>query len=139
MRIPFIAGNWKMNTTVDEAVKLVNTMKSQLEEIIDVEIAVCPPFISIAAVHSLLKGNVIKLGAQNIFFEEKGAYTGEISPIMLKGMCEYVILGHSERRQFFGETSEYVSYKVKAAVKADLMPILCVGENLRRSSYQPAR
>ena len=130
MRVPFIAGNWKMNTTIEEAVKLVNTMKSQLEEIIDIEIAVCPPFISLAAVHELLKNTNIRLGAQNMFFEEKGAYTGEVSPLMLKGLCEYIILGHSERRQYFGETSEYVSYKVKAAVKAGLKPILCVGENL---------
>jgi triosephosphate isomerase len=131
MRVPFIAGNWKMNTTVDEAVKLVNAMKPQLEAIDGVEIAFCPPFVSLAAVHDILNGNVIKLGAQNMFFEEKGAYTGEISPLMLKGLCEYVILGHSERRQYFGETSEYVNYKVKAAVKAELKPILCIGENLQ--------
>lgn len=130
MRVPFIAGNWKMNTTVDEAVKLVNTMKPQLEGIVNVEIAVCPPFISLAAIRDLLRESTIKIGAQDMFFEEKGAYTGEISPLMLIGLCEYVILGHSERRQYFGETSEYVSYKVKAAVKADLKPILCVGENL---------
>jgi triosephosphate isomerase len=130
MRVPFIAGNWKMNTTVDEAVKLVNIMKPQLEATTNVEIAVCPPFVSLSAVRDLLKGSIIKLGAQNMFFEEKGAYTGEVSPLMLKELCEYVILGHSERRQYFGETSEYVSYKVKAAVKAGLKPILCVGENL---------
>jgi triosephosphate isomerase len=130
MRVPFIAGNWKMNTTVDEAVKLVNMMKPQLEATTNVEIAVCPPFVSLSAVRDLLKGSIIKLGAQNMFFEEKGAYTGEVSPLMLKELCEYVILGHSERRQYFGETSEYVSYKVKAAVKAGLKPILCVGENL---------
>lgn len=130
MRVPFIAGNWKMNTTFDEAVKLVNTMKPQLEGIVNVEIAVCPPFISLVAIRDLLRESTIKIGAQDMFFEEKGAYTGEISPLMLIGLCEYVILGHSERRQYFGETSEYVSYKVKAAVKADLKPILCVGENL---------
>jgi len=130
MRVPFIAGNWKMNTTIDEAVKLVNIMKPQLEATTNVEIAVCPPFVSLSAVRDLLKESIIKLGAQNMFFEEKGAYTGEVSPLMLKEICEYVILGHSERRQYFGETSEYVSYKVKAAVKAGLKPILCVGENL---------
>jgi triosephosphate isomerase len=130
MRIPFIAGNWKMNTTIDEAIELVNTMKPQLEAIPNVEIAVCPPFISLAAIRGLLKESVIKIGAQNMFFEEKGAYTGEISPLMIKGLCDYVILGHSERRQYFGETSEYISYKVKAAVKADLKPVLCIGENL---------
>jgi triosephosphate isomerase len=129
MRIPFIAGNWKMNTTVTEAVKLVTDMKSQLATIKNVETAVCPPFVSLTVVKEALKGSAIKLGAQNMYFEEKGAYTGEISPLMLNGLCDYVIIGHSERRQYFNETSEIVRRKIQAAVKAGLRPIMCVGEN----------
>lgn len=130
MRTPFIAGNWKMNTTLQEAIKLVSEMKSQLEAIGTIEVAVCPPFISLTTVHDLLKNSSIRLGAQNMFYETKGAYTGEISPLMITGICDYVILGHSERRQYFGETSEIVSRKVKAAIRAGLNPILCIGENL---------
>ena len=105
MRTPLIAGNWKMNTTVPEAVKLVTEMKPGLDGISGVEKLVCPPVVSLASVQPLLKGSSVKLGAQNVFFQEKGAYTGEISPVMLSGLCEYVILGHSERRQFFGDTN----------------------------------
>lgn len=130
MRIPFIAGNWKMNTTVSEATNLVAGLKPLLEPVSGVEKAVCPPFISLSAISELLKGSSIKLGAQNLFYEEKGAYTGEISPLMLQSMCEYVILGHSERRQYFGESNEIVNRKIKAALKAEIKPILCVGENL---------
>lgn len=130
MRTPFIAGNWKMNTTVNEAIKLVSEMKSGLEAVENVEIAICPPFVSLKTVRDLLSGSTIKLGAQNMHFEEKGAFTGEISPLMLSAMCDYVILGHSERRQYFGETSEIVNRKVKAAIIAGLNPILCIGENL---------
>lgn len=132
MRTPFIAGNWKMNTTVSDAIKLVGEMKPQLEPITGVEIAVCPPFVSLIAVREALKGSRIKLGAQNMYFQEKGAFTGEVSPLMLAGLCDYVILGHSERRQYFGETSEIVSRKVKAALKVGIMPILCIGENLAK-------
>ena len=134
MRTPFIAGNWKMNTTVAEAVKLVADMKPFLDPITEVEKAACPPFVSLAAVRDALKGSTIKLGAQNLFYEEKGAYTGEVSPLMLAGLCEYVILGHSERRQYFSETNEIVNKKIRAALKAGLKPILCVGENL--SQYE---
>jgi len=130
MRTPFIAGNWKMNTTVSEAIKLVGEMKPQLESTSGIEIVVCPPFVSLIAVREALKGSRIKLGAQNMHFQEKGAFTGEVSPLMLAGLCDYVILGHSERRQYFGETSEIVSRKVKAALKVGIIPILCVGENL---------
>ena len=105
MRIPIIAGNWKMNTTVSEAVKLVGDMRPLLDPVNNVEKVVCPPFISLTAVKEALKGGSIKLGAQNMYFEEKGAFTGEVSPLMLAGLCEYVILGHSERRQYFGETN----------------------------------
>jgi triosephosphate isomerase (TIM) len=130
MRVPMIAGNWKMNTTVSEAVKLVGEMRPLLDPIGNVEKVVCPPFVSLAAVREILKGSSVKLGAQNMHFEDKGAFTGEISPLMLTGLCEYVILGHSERRQYFGETNEIINKKVRAALKAGLKPILCVGESL---------
>jgi triosephosphate isomerase len=130
MRTPFIAGNWKMNTTVNEGIKLVTEMRPGIESIGNVEVALCPPFVSLTAIRNLLSGSSIRLGAQNMFYEEKGAFTGEISPLMLAGICDYVILGHSERRQYFGEISEIVSRKVKAALKAGLRPILCIGENL---------
>ncbi len=131
MRTPLIAANWKMNTTVTEGIALIREMEPSLEIMSRVESLICPPFISLASIAEILKGSSIKLGAQNIYFEEKGAYTGEISPLMLKGICEYVILGHSERRQYFGDTGEVVNKKLKAALKAGLKPILCVGENLK--------
>ena len=128
MRLPLIAGNWKMNTTVDEARQLVTGMRPGLDEIEGVEKVVCPPFISLAIVKELIKDSSIRLGAQNLYFEERGAYTGEVSPLMLAGLCEYVIIGHSERRQYFGETNEIVNRKLRAALKVGLKPILCVGE-----------
>ncbi|MGD0795430.1 MAG: triose-phosphate isomerase [Dehalococcoidales bacterium] len=132
-RIPMIAGNWKMNTSVEEAVKLVRAMLPGLDKLKGVEKVVCPPFISLDAVRSILKGSSVKLGAQNLFYEDKGAYTGEISPLMLAGLCEYVIIGHSERRQYFGETDEIINKKMKAALKSGLKPILCVGERLEEN------
>jgi triosephosphate isomerase len=130
MRIPLIAGNWKMNTTVIEAVTLVREMKDELEKITGVDKVICPPFVSLAPLKEILSGSPVKLGAQNLYFAEKGAYTGEISPLMLAGLCEYVIIGHSERRQYFGEDGDVVNKKVAAALKAGLVPILCVGEKL---------
>ncbi|MDP2952304.1 MAG: triose-phosphate isomerase [Chloroflexota bacterium] len=130
MRTPLIAGNWKMNTTLPQAVDLVKGMRDKLAALRGVEVVLCPPFISLAAVRELLQGTNIGLGAQNMYFEEKGAYTGEVSPPMLAGLCQFVILGHSERRAYFGETDQGVNRKLKAALKADLKPILCVGERL---------
>jgi len=125
-----IAGNWKMNTTVSEAVELVNEIRSELARIDNVDKVICPPFISLTAVGGLIQESSIKLGAQNLYFEEKGAYTGEISPLMLADLCEFVIIGHSERRQYFNETGEIVNRKILAAIRVGLNPILCIGENL---------
>jgi len=130
MRVPVIAGNWKMNTTVSEAIELVREMRNGLDGVAGVEKIICPPFISLSAIKDLIKGTSIRLGAQNLYFEEKGAYTGEVSSLMLAELCQYVIIGHSERRQYFNETDEIVNKKVKAAIEVGLKPILCVGERL---------
>jgi len=133
MRIPFIAGNWKMNTTVHEAEELVHDMLERLDRIEGVEKVLCPPFISLPTISELLKGSSIKLGAQNMHFEIKGAYTGEISPLMLRELCQFVILGHSERRWYFGETDKIVNKKIKAALGNRLKPIFCVGERIEEN------
>jgi triosephosphate isomerase len=133
MRIPFIAGNWKMNTTATEAERLVLGMLEELDRISDVERVLCPPFVSLVGISMMLQGSSIRLGAQNMYFEAKGAYTGEISPLMLRELCEFVILGHSERRWYFKETDEIVNKKVKAALVNKLKPILCVGERLEEN------
>jgi len=125
-----IAGNWKMNTTVEEAVALVTEMLPSLNQLDGVEKVVCPPFVSLTEVGGLIRGSSVKLGAQNLYFEEKGAYTGEVSPLMLADICEFVIIGHSERRQYFNETNEIVNRKIQAALKINLKPILCIGEKL---------
>jgi triosephosphate isomerase len=132
MRTPFVAGNWKMNTTVDEAVDLVDTMVGDLDKVTEVEIVLCPPFMSLPTLAEEfdIDNAPFGLGAQNMHYEDKGAFTGEVSPLMLVDYCDYVILGHSERRQFFGETDEIVNLKVKAALKHKLVPIVCVGETL---------
>ncbi len=133
MRIPFVAGNWKMNTTVGEAEHLVLEMLERLDSIKGVEKVLCPPFVSLVGLSMMLHGSSIRLGAQNMYFETKGAYTGEISPLMLAELSEFVILGHSERRWYFGETDETVNKKVKASLANKLKPILCVGERLEEN------
>jgi triosephosphate isomerase (TIM) len=132
MRTSLVAGNWKMNKTVAEARDLVSTMSAKLREISHVEKVLCPPFLAIPALAELLSGSGIGLGAQNLHWEEKGAFTGEVSPGMLKEFCQYVIIGHSERRTYFGETNASVNKKLHAAMKAGLIPIVCVGETVEQ-------
>ncbi len=132
MRVPIIAGNWKMNKTPSEARELAASMKDRLLEISSVERVLCPPFIDIPAVAAVVGGTEIGVGAQNLYPEKAGAYTGEISPLMLKELCQYVILGHSERRGYFAETDEFINRKVKSALANGLTPIICVGESLEQ-------
>ena len=128
MRTPFVAGNWKMNLTGEEARALVAALLPELQAITNIDRAVCPPFPYLMALGNMLSGTGVGLGTQNLFWEEKGAFTGEVAPKMVAEFCQYVILGHSERRQHFGETDETVNRKVKAAYKVGLTPIVCVGE-----------
>jgi triosephosphate isomerase len=131
-RLPFIAGNWKMNKTVGEALDLVRELQAAISGVNGVEVAIAPPFTALHAIHKELEGSSIRLAAQNLYWEEKGAFTGEVSPLMLKEVgCYYVILGHSERRQLFGETDETVNRRIKAAIIQGLKVIFCVGETLR--------
>ena len=132
MRKGIIAGNWKMNKTVAEAVSLIEKIKPLVKDA-QCEVVVCPTFLCLDAVIKAAKGSNIKVGAQNMHFEENGAFTGEVSPGMLKDMgVEYVIIGHSERRQYFNETDETVNKKLKAAYNHSIFPILCMGETLEQ-------
>lgn len=131
-RLPFMAGNWKMNKTVGEALDLVRGLKAAISGVKTVEVAVAPPFTALYAIRKELEGSSIHLAAQNLYWEEKGAFTGEVSPLMLKEVgCDYVIIGHSERRQFFGETDETVNRRIKAALAQGLKVIFCIGETLK--------
>ncbi len=130
MRKPFVAGNWKMHKTVEEARLLVSEMLDGLQAVEGVEKVLCPPFPALLPVAAMLAGTDIGLGAQNMHWEEEGAFTGEVSPRMVAEFARFVILGHSERRAYFGETDETVHRKVEAALKHDLTPIVCVGETL---------
>ena len=133
MRRPFVAGNWKMNKTVEQATLLVADMLPGLEAVRTVDRVICPPFTSLSMVSGMLAGTEVGLGAQNLHWEESGAFTGEVSPAMVKEFCKFVILGHSERRALFGETDESVNLKIKAALAVGLIPIVCVGETLEEN------
>ena len=131
MRKPIIAGNWKLNNTEKEAVDLVTALRNNLNNVTEVDIVVCPVFTVLPVVHDVLLESNIGLGAQNVFWEDSGAFTGEISAPLLKDIgVQYVIIGHSERRQYFGETDEMVNKRTKAALAHGLIPIVCVGEVL---------
>jgi triosephosphate isomerase len=132
-RMPMIAGNWKMNTTIAEAADLMREMLPELDRVNGIEKVVCPPFVSLMTVGEIIGGSSIKLGAQNVFFMDKGAFTGEISPVMLADLCEFVIVGHSERRRYFGESNGTVERKIQAAMKYHLKPIFCIGERLEEN------
>jgi triosephosphate isomerase (TIM) len=133
MRRIFVAGNWKMNKMIAEAEALVKAMLPGVEAIENVDKAVCPSYLAVPAVAALCKGTSLKVGAQNLFWEESGAYTAEVAPKMVAEVCDYVIVGHSERRKFFGETDETVNKRLKAALAAGLKVIVCVGETLEEN------
>lgn len=132
MRRKVVAGNWKMNKDLSGTIELISAIKNELSKSeTSTEVIVCPPFTSLESANTVLKGSSIKLGAQNMHYEDNGAFTGEISAEMLKSVgCQYVILGHSERRTLFGESNEMINKKIKKAVSAGLKPIFCVGETL---------
>lgn len=133
MRTPIIAGNWKMNKTAEEAVAFVREIRNGLSQIKGIDKVVCPPFIALPAVADALQATEIGVGAQNMHFAENGAYTGECAANMLTPYCQYVIIGHSERREYFNETDEGVNKKAKAALAHGLTPIICVGESLAQN------
>ncbi|MGB2695786.1 MAG: triose-phosphate isomerase [Dehalococcoidia bacterium] len=129
-RTPLIAGNWKMYTSADECVALILALRERIDAIEGVDTALCPPFVHLERARQALDGSRIRLGAQNVHWEAQGAYTGEVSPTMLKGLVDYAIIGHSERRQYFCETDETVNKRLKAALSHGLTPIFCIGETL---------
>lgn len=132
MRKPLMAGNWKMNKTIPEAVAMVKELKEKIADVKDVDVLLCPVFTALYPVANEVKGSNINVGAQDLFWEEKGAFTGEVAPNMIVDAgCSFVIIGHSERRQYFGETNETVNKKIKAALSVGLIPVVCVGETLQ--------
>lgn len=133
MRKPIIAGNWKMNLSIQEAVSLVTGLKRDLTDVTGVETVVCPPFTLLPVISDIVSGTNISLGGQNMYSQDNGAFTGEISATMLKDVgCTYVILGHSERREYFNETDQFINSKIKKALQHGLKPIICVGEKLEQ-------
>jgi len=135
LRRCLIAGNWKMHKTISDSVALARAISEGMADAegLEVDMVICPPFTALSAVADAIKGTPVGLGAQNVYWEEKGAFTGEIAPVMLQDIgCQYVIVGHSERRQFFGETDQTVNRRANAALKAGLVPIICVGETLQQ-------
>lgn len=140
MRKPVIGGNWKMNKAIDEAVKTAQDLRMKIGKSKSVEVVIFPPFTALESVGGVLRGTEIGLGAQNMFWEEKGAYTGEISLFMLLDVgCRYVILGHSERRGYFGEKDEGINKKLEAALKSGFVPLVCVGEKLKERKEGKAK
>ncbi|HXK34711.1 MAG TPA: triose-phosphate isomerase, partial [Dehalococcoidia bacterium] len=131
-RTPIAAGNWKMNLLRDEALALARALRDVAGDVTDAETVVCPPFLYLHDIRTLVDGSSIRVGAQDVYWEEKGAFTGEVSVTQVAEAAEYVIIGHSERRQYFGETDETVNRKVKAALGHGLKPIMCVGELLEQ-------
>ena len=128
-----ITGNWKMFKTLDAAVPFAAELKEKLKDIADRDILLVPPYPFLQPIRSVIEGSNLLLGAQNLFWEDEGAFTGEVSPLMLKGVgCSHVIIGHSERRQYFGETDETVNKRIKAALKHGLFPVVCIGETLEQ-------
>ena len=136
MPVLIVAGNWKMNTNLSEARCLALAISEGAPKSPGIEILLCPPAISIPELSTITAKSPIEIGAQNMYFEPNGAFTGEISPIMLDGLCKYVILGHSERRQIFGETNKMIQKKLLSATNHKLIPILCIGEDLDQRNDQ---
>ena len=133
MRRLIIAGNWKMHKNISEAIELANGLKRDLHDVENLDIVLCPAFTALSSVFEIITDSNIQLGAQDVYWQEQGAFTGEVSPLMLKDAgCKFVIIGHSERRQYFFETNETVNKKISAAMKAELIPIVCVGETLQQ-------
>ena len=127
-RTPVYAANWKMNTTIPEGIELAQSLRDKLDGERRATVVVCPPFTHLAPLAGCLSGSTLALGAQDVYWEPKGAFTGEVSPLMLQGLAQFVIIGHSERRTYFGETDGDVNRKIVAALEAGLTPIVCVGE-----------